>query len=74
LIDLYFLRTLIGISEPESVLRNKNLYAYGEFLTDLDPRFFHAYYFLALATPYLVGRDRYVNGDLALKLVRKGIK
>lgn len=74
LIDLYFLRTLIGISEPESVLRNKNLYAYGEFLTDLDPRFFHAYYFLALATPYSVGRDRYVNGDLALKLVRKGIK
>lgn len=74
LIDLYFLRTLIGISEPESEQRNKNLYAYGEFLTDLDPRFFHAYYFLSLGTIYSLGGDRYVNGDLALKLVRKGIK
>jgi len=74
LIDLYFLRTLIGISEPESELRNKNLYAYGEFLTDLDPRFFHAYYFLSLATVYSLGKDQYLNGDLALKLVRKGIK
>lgn len=74
LIDLYFLRTLIGISEPESELRNKNLYAYGEFLTDLDRRFFHAYYFLALCTVYSVGKDQYLNGDLALKLVRKGIK
>ncbi|MBL8933212.1 MAG: hypothetical protein JNM69_01585 [Archangium sp.] len=73
LIDLYWLRTLIGISEPESEQRNKNLAAYGEFLTDLDPRFFHAYYFLALSTPYSLGRDRYLNGDLALKLVRKGI-
>lgn len=74
LIDLYWLRTLIGISEPESEQRNKNLAAYGDFLTDLDPRFFHAYYFLALSTPYSLGRDRYLNGDLALKLVRKGIK
>lgn len=74
LIDLYFLRTLIGISEPESEQRNKNLNAYGEFLTDLDPRFFHAYYFLSLATVYSLGRDQYLNGDLALKLVRKGIK
>lgn len=74
LIDLYFLRTLIGIAEPESEQRNKNLYAYGEFLTDLDPRFFHAYYFLSLATVYSLGGDKYLHGDLALKLVRKGKK
>jgi hypothetical protein len=73
LIDLYWLRTLIGIAEPESEQRNKNIYAYGDFLTDLDPRFFHAYYFPALATPYSLGNDRFLNGDLALKLVRKGI-
>lgn len=73
LLDLYWLRTLIGISEPESVARNRNLYTYGEFLTDLDPRFFHAYYFLGLSTPFALGNDRYANGDLALKLVRKGI-
>jgi hypothetical protein len=73
LIDLYFLRCLIGISEPETEQRNKSLAAYGEFLTDLDPRFFHAYYYLALSTPYSLGRDQYLNGDLALRLVRKGI-
>ena len=74
LIDLYWLRVLIGIAEPETQQRNKNLAAYGEFLTDLDPRFFHAYYYVGLVTPYSLGRDRYQNGDLALKLVRKGIK
>lgn len=73
LIDLYWLRCLVGISEPESVERNRNLAAYGFFLTDLDPRFFHAYYFLALATPYSLGSDRYENGDLALALVKKGL-
>lgn len=74
LLDLYWLRTLIGMAEPESEQRNKNLYSYGDFLTDLDPRFFHAYYFVALVTPYSLGGDRFLNGDLALKLVRKGIK
>jgi hypothetical protein len=74
LIDLYWLRCLIGMGEPESEARNRNLASYGFFLTDLDPRFFHAYYFFGLATPYSLGQDRYANGDLALELVRRGIK
>lgn len=73
LLDLYWLRALIGMAEPETEQRNKNLYAYGDFLTDLDPRFFHAYYFTALITPYSLGGDKFVNGDLALKMVRKAL-
>jgi tetratricopeptide (TPR) repeat protein len=73
LIDLYWLRVLIGISEPETAERNQNLAAYGEFLTDLDPRFFHAYYYLGMLTPYSLGNDQYSNGELAIKLIKKGI-
>lgn len=74
LVDLYWLRVLIGIGEAESSERNERLAEYGEFLTDLDPRFFHAYYFVSLVVPYAVGPDKYEHGDLALKLVRKGLK
>lgn len=73
LIDLYWLRVLNGISEPETEERNQNLAAYGEFLTDLDPRFFHAYYYLGMLTPYSRGNDQYSNGELAIRLIRKGI-
>lgn len=74
LVDLYWLRVLIGIGEAETSERNVRLAEYGEFLTDLDPRFFHAYYFVSLVVPYATGPDEYRHGDLALKLVRKGIK
>ncbi|MCA2979779.1 MAG: hypothetical protein INH41_24705 [Myxococcaceae bacterium] len=73
LIDLYWLRCLIGIAEPESAEKNRNLAQYGFFLTDLDPRFFHAHYYLALATPYSLGGDVYENGELAMELVERGI-
>lgn len=74
LIDLYWLRVLNGMAEPESAERNRNLAAYGEFLTELDPRFFHAYYYIGLMIPFSLGKDTFVNGELALKLVRKGIQ
>ncbi|MBL8920927.1 MAG: hypothetical protein JNJ54_18840 [Myxococcaceae bacterium] len=73
LIDLYWLRALNGMGEAETAERNQNLAQYGFFLTELDPRFFHAYYYLALVTPYSLGGDRYLNGELALALVRKGL-
>jgi hypothetical protein len=74
LIDVYWLRCLVAMGEAESEARNRNLASYGFFLTELDPRFFHAYYMLGLSTPYSLGRDQYANGDLALKLVRRGLE
>lgn len=73
LIDLYWLRVLLGMAEPETPERNLRISEYGEFLTDLDPRFFHAYYFISLATTYSLGGDRFLNGEPAQRLVRKGI-
>lgn len=73
LIDLYWFRVLNAISEPEVPSKGKLLAEYGEFLTDLDPRFFHAYYYLSLAIPYPLGHNQYDNGPAAEALVRKGI-
>jgi hypothetical protein len=74
LIDLYWLRVLNAIGEEDSESKNRALYYYGELLTDLDPRFYQAYLYIALNVPYLVERGVYVNGHLAEKLLRKGLK
>jgi tetratricopeptide (TPR) repeat protein len=74
LVDLYWLRSLNAIGMADSAEKNRNLYEYGEVLSDLDPRFYQPYTFIGLAVPYPVGRDEYVNADLASKLMRKGLQ
>ncbi|MBL8911166.1 MAG: hypothetical protein JNM17_10775 [Archangium sp.] len=71
LLDFYWLRTLNLIGEAESAEKNRALYDFGRFLTDSDPRFWHAYKYVGLNVPFLKGRT-YVNGDLASDLLRRG--
>jgi tetratricopeptide (TPR) repeat protein len=74
LLDLVWIRVLIGGDGPPSVEDNARLAEYGEFLTELDPRFFHAYYYISLLLPVATAPDEYANGELAIRLVRKGLK
>lgn len=71
LLDVYWLKTLNLIGDKESPEKNRALYDFGRFLTDSDPRFYHAYTYVGLNVPYPTGRG-YVNGELASDLLRRG--
>lgn len=80
LIDLYWLRVINAIGLQDSARKNRALYEYGLVLTELDPRFYHAYIHLGLNIPYQVvyepplPRGSYVNADLAEDIFRRGLK
>ncbi len=74
LIDLYWLRTLNAIGDPESREKNRALYDYGLTLTEVDPRFYTAYTYIGLNIPYQTGRLDWVNAELASDLFRRGLQ
>lgn len=73
LLDVYWLRALNAVGDPDSTRKNRALYDYGRVLTELDPRFLLAYTYLGLNIPFQVDRNQYVNGDLASDLFRRGL-
>jgi hypothetical protein len=73
LVDLYWLRVLNAIGDNESDRKNRALYDYGVFLTELDPRFYHAYLYVAINVPSSRGRT-WVNNEQAEDLLTRGIK
>lgn len=80
LIDLYWLRVINAIGEKDSEQKNRALYEYGVILTELDPRFYHAYVHIGLNIPFLKGfqpplsQGHYANADLAEDMFRRGLK
>ncbi len=74
LIDLYWLRVLNAIGEADSAQKNRDLYAYGVVLTELDPRFRTAYSYIGLNIPFQYERNKYKNGDLAIDLLERGVR
>ena len=74
LLDAYWLRTLNLIGERETAENRRALYEYGKFLTDSDPRFYHAYKYIGLNVPFQTGRESWVNAELASSLLRAGVK
>ena len=73
LIDLLWLRALNSIGDPDSERKNRALYDYAVFLTELDPRLYHAYLYIGLNVTARRGRE-WVNADLADDLYGRGLK
>jgi hypothetical protein len=74
LLDAYWLRTLNLIGERETAENRRALYEYGKFLTDSDPRFYHAYKYIGLNVPFQTGRETWVNAELGSSLLRAGVQ
>lgn len=73
LIDLLWLRALNSIGDPDSERKNRALYDYAIFLSDLDPQMYQVYSFIGINVPSRRGRA-WVNADLADNLFARGIK
>lgn len=73
LVDLLWLRTLNAIGEPDSERKNRALYDYAVFLSDVDPRLYQAYAYIGINVPSRRGRG-WVNADLADDLFGRGLK
>ncbi len=73
LLDLLWLRALNVISDAESPDRNLALFSFGESITEIDRRFYTAYYYMGLNTPYQQSRDKWLYGREASKLFTDGL-
>ena len=73
LIDLLWLRALNSIGERDSERKNRALYDYAVFISDLDPRMYQVYSFIALNIPSRKGRY-WVHSELADDIFARGLK
>jgi hypothetical protein len=72
IVELFWLRILNAVAEPESIEKNQGLYEYAMNLTTLDPRFYQAYYYVGANISFLQNRI-YKLGDLEELVLRRGI-
>ena len=72
--DYYWLQELQSIGAAFTELQYRDIAAYGQLVTDLDARFYHAYLFAGLNIPYNRGRETWVNVDESTAIFEKGLR
>ncbi len=71
--DFYWVRMAEQIGAANSAEEYRDVGVWGNLVTDLDPKFRLAYEFAAIAMPYNLGRNTWVNGDESTAILRKGL-
>ncbi len=71
--DLYWLALLQQVGVSHTADDYKAISDYAELVADLDPRFKSNYQLSALTIPYNAGREEWVNGEEALRIIDRGL-
>lgn len=72
--DFYWVRTAEQMGAANTAEQYRDVGIWANLATDLDPRFRLVYEFGAVAMPFNLGRNTWVNGDESTALLRKGLK
>lgn len=70
--DYFWILTTHQIGAAQLPDEFRDVYAYADLATDLDPWFRTVYWFAGVAIPVQTERDRYANADESTKILRKG--
>ena len=73
-VDFYWLQSIHVIGAGKQKEEGIRLYRYAKFITELDPKFYQAYWALALNIPWNMGRRHWVNCDEAVEIYQRGLK
>lgn len=74
--DYFWLQAIQSAGKGAQLMTKErwlDLYYYADLVTDLDPKFKKVYVFAGTAIPTNLGRERYVNVDEGLKILKKGM-
>jgi len=71
--DLFWLKLINVSGSAKTSLESREMYVYGNLITDIDPQFKIVYWFAGLNLPYFEDRQ-WQNADLASELYEKGYK
>lgn len=71
--DFYWVRTIEQIGGASTADEYRDVGVWANLATDLDPKFRLVYQFAAVAMPFNVGRNTWVNGDESTALIKKGL-
>ncbi|WNG34521.1 hypothetical protein F0U61_13400 [Archangium violaceum] len=72
--DYFWIQLVQATGRARDAEEYRDIYPYGELITDLDPRFGMVYRFAAGALPTNLGRETWVNTQESTRLLRKGLK
>lgn len=72
--DYFWIQLVQATGRARDAEEYRDIYPYGELITDLDPRFGIVYSFSAGALPTNLGRETWVNTLESTRLLRKGLK
>jgi hypothetical protein len=72
--DYYWLQTIQQVGRAVRPYEYRDIYAYADLVTDLDPRFDIVYRFAGVVIPVMVGRERWVNAEESTRIIRKGLQ
>ena len=72
--DYYWLQTIQQVGRASNAAEYRDVYAYANLSTDLDPWFKSVYHFASVAIPFNKGRETWVNTGESSTLIRKGLE
>ncbi|NPC52213.1 pilus assembly protein PilG [Corallococcus sp. AB032C] len=72
--DYFWILTLNRIGRSKTPTDYRDVYAYADLATDLDPKFATVYWFAGTTIPIHLGREQYANVEESTKLLRKGTR
>jgi hypothetical protein len=74
LTDYLWIQLLQSIGKAWTEAEYRDIYAYADLTSDLDPRFYLVYTFSGLSITYNRGRDHWVNVGESLAILEKGLR
>ncbi len=72
--DFYWVRTCEQMGMASKAEEYRDVGVWANLATDLDPKFKLIYGFAAVAMPFNLGRNNWVNGDESTAMLRKGLE
>lgn len=70
--DYFWILTTHQIGAASTPQAARDVVAYADLATDLDPDFRHVYWFAGVASPVVIERDRYANVEESTRILKKG--
>ncbi|MHA7633271.1 pilus assembly protein PilG [Corallococcus sp. M7] len=72
--DYFWILTINRIGRSKAPSDYRDVYAYADLATDLDPKFATVYWFAGTTIPVHLGREKYANVEESTRLLRKGTR
>ena len=72
--DYYWIMEVNQLGRATNPQEHRDVTAYAELATDLDPRHYAAYYLAGVGSVYNLGREQWMNVDASTAIIRKGVR